>query len=210
MTADNPAPCPALSLPFDPRDPLSLRVRPATFARMMRVSKQTVSMWIKRGTITLGADGLLEPERAARQAIANTNPAKLRARVLRQAVTDHDALRARVRALEAELARERAQREAAISAAVFRERDAGARAITRCCDALAARWDEGTTAHARGRITAWLEVLAGVEYFGIDPAELAADCAADGDDGRELAEFAASYARRGPAAAPAADGDEPA
>lgn len=68
---------------------LAIRVRPAEFARMLGVSKQTVSVWIRDGKVTINAlDGLLDVRRAIQDVLRNTSPGRLRSRVLRQAVTD--------------------------------------------------------------------------------------------------------------------------
>ena len=78
---------------FFPVPAMEIRIRPAAFARMVNVSRQTVSQWIKRGVITLGPDGRLEPKEAASQVIRNTDPARLRAKVLKPLVDDVGALR---------------------------------------------------------------------------------------------------------------------
>ncbi|MHB1246705.1 MAG: MerR family transcriptional regulator [Sulfuriferula sp.] len=68
---------------------LAIRVRPAEFARLLGVSKQTVSTWIRDGKVTINAlDGLLDVRRAIQDVLRNTSPGRLRSRVLRQAVTD--------------------------------------------------------------------------------------------------------------------------
>lgn len=90
-------------LPFDPKDLVAMRVRPADFARMCSVSKQTVSVWIKKGTVTLGPDGLLDPSKAARDVLQRTDPARIRARVFKLASATYEELRERIKALEAEL-----------------------------------------------------------------------------------------------------------
>lgn len=93
---------PALSLSF--AEVGRLRVRPAEFARMVDVSRQTVSQWIAQGKVTLGADGRLDPTVAAGQVVRNSDPTRLRARVLRGAVQDADTLRRRVADIERDLA----------------------------------------------------------------------------------------------------------
>jgi transcriptional regulator with XRE-family HTH domain len=68
---------------------LAIRVRPAEFARLLGVSKQTVSTWIRDGKVTINTlDGLLDVRRAIQDVLRNTSPGRLRSRVLRQAVTD--------------------------------------------------------------------------------------------------------------------------
>ena len=105
-------------LPFDPKDMLSIRVTPAQFARMCGVSKQAVSGWKKRGIITIGPDGKLDPSRAAQQVIRNTDPARLRARVFKEAVEDHQTTRERAAKLQAEIDQ---LRETLRAERVFRE-----------------------------------------------------------------------------------------
>ena len=158
-------------LPFDPSDLVAMRVLPAEFARMVGVSKQTVSQWIKRGTVELGPDGRLEPRKASRQVIERTDPARLRARVFRQASASFDELRARVRELESELDHERqlgARRE---EAATFRANDEAARRMERLIDALDHRWNEAEDARRGGRWEQWSSELIAVEFHGLDLEE---------------------------------------
>lgn len=98
------------ALPFDPADlAQGLRVNQAAFARMCEVSRQTVSVWVRTGKIrAIYPDGTLDPARAAREVIRNTDPARLRAKVFKVATEDAQALRARVAGLERELAAARA------------------------------------------------------------------------------------------------------
>ena len=93
---------PTLSLSF--AEVGRIRVRPAELARMLNVSRQTVSQWIQVGKVTLGADGKLDPTVATRQVIENSDPSRLRARVLKSAVDDVGALRRRIAELEHSLA----------------------------------------------------------------------------------------------------------
>ncbi|MEW6415898.1 MAG: hypothetical protein AB1482_11655 [Pseudomonadota bacterium] len=78
-----------------PDHPELLRVRlmPAQFARALGVSKQSVSRWVRDGWVTLAADGRLDPSVAIGQLLRRCDPGRLRARWLRQAVTDVQALR---------------------------------------------------------------------------------------------------------------------
>lgn len=101
-----------LPFDFDPGSLLQLRVRPADFARMCGVSRQAVSQWVKRGVITLGPDGKLDPVAAGRQVLLATDPARLRARVFRDTARDIDELRAQVRTLRAERDQARAEVDA--------------------------------------------------------------------------------------------------
>ena len=90
---------PTASLPLllDQRELLKVRVLPAEFARLLGVSKQTVSQWIKAGKLTVNPlDGRLDVQAAVQQVLRNTDPGRLRARVLRQAVEDVQALRGEI------------------------------------------------------------------------------------------------------------------
>ena len=93
----------ALSPSLDGR--AGIRVRPADFAKIMNVSRQTVSQWIKQGKCTLGADGRLDPHQAAKQVIAASDPSRLRARTLRPATEERTALLAQIEDLKAQLQR---------------------------------------------------------------------------------------------------------
>jgi DNA-binding transcriptional regulator YdaS (Cro superfamily) len=73
---------------------LKVRIIPAEFARLLGVSKQTVSQWIKKGHVSINPlDGRLDVTTAVQQVLRNTDPGRLRARVLRQAVEDVQSLR---------------------------------------------------------------------------------------------------------------------
>lgn len=77
-----------------------IRVRPAQLARLCGVSKQAVSGWIKRGLITLGPDGRVDPTKAARDLVTRSDPGRLRARVFKDIVDDVGGLRRRIASLE--------------------------------------------------------------------------------------------------------------
>ncbi|MDP2111384.1 MAG: hypothetical protein Q8N48_00170 [Thiobacillus sp.] len=100
---------PELGFLANHKELLAIRIRPAEFARLLGVSKQTVSTWIRDGKVTINTlDGLLDVRRAIQDVLRNTSPGRLRSRVLRQAVTDALALRqnlasAEDRAVAAEL-----------------------------------------------------------------------------------------------------------
>lgn len=82
-------PQPELGFLANHKELLAIRVRPAEFARLLGVSKQTVSTWIQQGKVKINAlDGLLDVRRAIQDVLRNTSPGRLRSRVLRQAVTD--------------------------------------------------------------------------------------------------------------------------
>lgn len=87
------------SLPFlaDAPELLRVRILPAEFARLLGVSKQTVSRWIKESKVSVNPlDGRLDVQTAVQQVLRNTDPGRLRARILRQAVEDVQQLRAAV------------------------------------------------------------------------------------------------------------------
>lgn len=101
----------SLSGLLDHPELLRVRILPAQFARAMGVSKQSVSRWVHDGWVTLAADGRLDPTVAIGQLLRRCDPGRLRARWLRQAVTEVQALREgaasadeRVAAVEADLA----------------------------------------------------------------------------------------------------------
>jgi transcriptional regulator with XRE-family HTH domain len=110
---------PELGFLANHKELLAIRVRPAEFARLLGVSKQTVSTWIRDGKVTINAlDGLLDVRRAIQDVLRNTSPGRLRSRVLRQAVTDalelrENLARAEDRAEAAEAALREAQKEIA-------------------------------------------------------------------------------------------------
>lgn len=84
-----PTPAPAnLALPFDLTQLSHVRVRPADLARMLNVTRQAVSQWIKDGKITLGADRRVDPQVAVRQLLHNCDPSRLRAKVLQPLTRD--------------------------------------------------------------------------------------------------------------------------
>ena len=93
-------------LPFEPGalDRSGLRLTRAEFARFLGVSKQAVGEWVTSGKISLGADGRLDPRQAVSQLLRNTDPARLRARVLEPLARDIGKLQQRVADLEKSLA----------------------------------------------------------------------------------------------------------
>lgn len=99
-------------LTFNPQDLIAMRVKPAQFARMCMVSKQAVSDWIKKGVITLGPDGLLDPVVASRHVLDRTDPARIRARVFKDLARDLPELREQNRELRDQVKALTAEREA--------------------------------------------------------------------------------------------------
>lgn len=59
-----------------------IRLRPSQFARMMGCSKQAVSIWIRKGKISLGIDGRMDPSQAIAQLLRNSNPNQIRLKAL--------------------------------------------------------------------------------------------------------------------------------
>lgn len=125
-------PQPELGFLMNHKELLAIRVRPAEFARLLGVSKQTVSTWIRDGKVTINTlDGLLDVRRAIQDVLRNTSPGRLRSRVLRQAVTD---------ALELRENLARAEDRAEAAEAALRE--------ARATIAHLERWDADGDAHA--------------------------------------------------------------
>lgn len=83
----------SLSCVIDSPDLLRVRILPAQFARALGVSKQSVSRWVRDGWVVLGADGRLDPAVAIGQLLRRCDPGRLRARWLRQAVSEVQELR---------------------------------------------------------------------------------------------------------------------
>ena len=98
-----------------PEPDLGVRVRPAQFARMLNVSRQTVSRWVKEGRVLLDPSGRLDPVKATERVLQHGDPARLRATLLKPVMDDMAGLRTELReALErAEAAEDRAERAAA-------------------------------------------------------------------------------------------------
>lgn len=119
----NPAICDAatpsattfeLPLLANHKELLRLRIRPAEFARLLGVSKQCVSIWIRQGKIGQPnhLDGRIDVQRSIQDVLRNTAPGRLRSRVLKQAVSD---------ALELRENLARAEGRAEIAEAALRE-----------------------------------------------------------------------------------------
>ena len=166
--ADDPSTTRPSLLPFDPADLMAMRVKPADYARMCQVSRQTVSKWIKKGWVTLGLDGLLDPVVASRQLLSKADPSRLRARVFKDATATMKELRARVLSLETEVAdaRERAK--------YMTHCDELARLLANFCDAIASGMDDLVNAHLQGLGAEWLELQVGREIYVQDENELIA------------------------------------
>lgn len=154
------------TLPFDPADLVAMRVKPAQFARMCKVSKQAVSVWIKEGKITLGPDGLLDPAVASRQVFERTDPGRLRARIFKDAMAPYGDLQKRVRELEAERDAWQAVRHLYIHEDEIEERNQATR------NAIAFDFDRLMDAHADGRLDDALDELWGLYFWRLTPDEL--------------------------------------
>lgn len=102
---ENPTDKGPLSLSFDPATlTQGIRVKPAQFARMCNVSRQTVSRWVKRGLVHLFPDGTLDPAASSRRVIDKTDPARLRALIFKDALKGLDEWKAEAKALASDLA----------------------------------------------------------------------------------------------------------
>lgn len=84
-------------------DSSGLRLTRAEFSRFMDVSKQAVGEWVTSGKITLGADNRLDPRQAVSQLLRNSDPARLRSKVLAPLMRDIGGLQKRIVDLEVTL-----------------------------------------------------------------------------------------------------------
>lgn len=159
------------TLPFDPADLVAMRVKPAQFARMAGVTKQAVSMWIKEGKVSLGPDGLLDPVVASRQVFERTDPARLRARVFRDAVAPYADLQKRVRELEEERAAWLAWRHLYLHQDEIYER------LGALQNALSFEFDRLVEANIDDRLDEALDTLVCLHFWRLTPDELDAGAA---------------------------------
>lgn len=153
-------------LPFDPAELVAMRVKPAQFARMSGVSKQAVSVWIKEGKVTLGPDGLLDPVVASRQVFERTDPARLRARIFRDAVAPYADLQKRVKELEEERGAWLASRH------LYMHQDEIAERIEALQNAVAFEFDRLAEANADGRLDEATDELVALYFWRMTPQEL--------------------------------------
>jgi hypothetical protein len=79
----------------------AVRVSQAEFARLMQVSKTSVTNWVKLGKITLHADGTIDAKQAAASIIEKSTPSKLRAKVFKQISNDAATLQNEIARLNA-------------------------------------------------------------------------------------------------------------
>lgn len=92
-------------------DRSGLRLTRAEFSRFLGVSKQAVGEWVTAGKITLGTDGRLDPRQAVSQLMRNTDPARLRSKVLQPLVKEVSSLQLRITDLENQLATSKSDAE---------------------------------------------------------------------------------------------------
>lgn len=176
-------------------DLMGLRLNGAQLGAMLDVSRQAVSSAVKRGTISPpGPDGLFDAKRAVREWMANSDPARVRARALKPGAEAVAELRERLQAvanesarLRAALADERAIAEQREQAAGLRAHDEAGRRHDRFTDALQARWAEGCAASEAGRLARWIDELSAVEYYGLNLEDFRRDFP-EGEEGDENAE----------------------
>ena len=77
---------------------------PAQLARLLGVSKQAVSEWVKAGRVVLGLDGRVDPNKAVADLMRTGDPRRLRAKLLAPLAADLRARDARIAALEERVA----------------------------------------------------------------------------------------------------------
>lgn len=199
------------TLPFDPAQLMGMRVRPAQFAKMCGVSKQAVSQWIQRGTITLLPDGTLDPVKASRQVVDNSDPTRLRARIFKTAMQSRDDLTERIKQLESKVD---ALKEK-LRAVRTRARDDEAARVARFCSAIEDHFEGLVRAERAGELEAQLDDLA-AWAFGWNEATEPTDAPPTPDNAFPSPEFdgaskGAGEAAEGPApdcspVSPAKDG----
>lgn len=152
---------PSSTLAFDPAHLMAMRVRPAQFAKMCGVSKQAVSQWVKRGTISLFPDGTLDPVRASREVLDNSDPARLQARIFKRALQDPGELRRTIRELEQTVETLSAQ----LAAERNRATDEQARRVFNLCAVIEDRFEALVQAETAGELENLLEQLC-ADCFG--------------------------------------------
>lgn len=166
---------------------LGLRVNGAQLGAMLGVTRQSVSRAVHRGTISpAGPDGCFDAKRATREWLENSNPSKVRARLLKSGSESLAELRQQVATLSAEVERlrdeieiEREYGDAREKAAGFRAVDTADENLCQLLAALAGRLDEAVAAHRAGDWTRWIDELIAVEFYGQDLDEYRSDCFED-------------------------------
>ncbi|WP_231363217.1 MULTISPECIES: hypothetical protein [unclassified Thioalkalivibrio] len=76
-----------------PEPDMGVRVRPADFARMLGVSRQTVSRWVQEGKVLVDPSGRLDPVKATERVLQQSSPGRLRAALLKPVMDDMAGLR---------------------------------------------------------------------------------------------------------------------
>ena len=145
-------------LPFDPAQLTAVRVTPAEFARLCGVSRQAVSKWIAKGYFSTGVDGRFDPAWAFRRVLERADPARLRARLFRDAVAPVSALRARIRELEAQV-------DAIAQATRYQCDDETAGALWRLTQRLEANWPALLRAQKAGRLADEIDGHVGAVFY---------------------------------------------
>jgi hypothetical protein len=145
-----------------------LRLRPAQLARLVGLSRQGVHDHIKRGNVTLDADGRLPLARALRQLYDNVDPARRRPRGPLALAAQREAavLRAEIERLEKEvdamrvkLAAPRAEIARAVQAAINGVGDDYAVKIGTLCNMIVDGFAGLMDANAAGQLDDALDVL---------------------------------------------------
>lgn len=85
-------------------DRSGLRLTRAEFARFLGVSKTAITDMVKSGKVTIDPDGRLDPRRAVSQLLRNSNPERLRSKVLAPLLKDLGSYQKRIADLEVALA----------------------------------------------------------------------------------------------------------
>lgn len=152
----------APSLDFGLGDDYNLRVLRSEFARMMGVSKPTVTEWVKAGWITVGADGRIDPRQAVASLLKHRDPARIRSKVLAPLIADIAGRDREIERLRHLVENQRHQIADANEAADFEEQSA--RGILGLLDDFKVRLREDWPALAAlpgtqgpAAITAWLD-----------------------------------------------------
>ena len=96
----------SLALPFESSQAeiAGVRLLPSQLARLLGVSKQAVSEWVKAGRVVLGVDGRVDPNKAVADLMRTGDPRRLRAKLLAPLAADMRARDARIAALEERVA----------------------------------------------------------------------------------------------------------
>lgn len=174
----------SLSGLLDHPDLLRVRILPAQFARALGVSKQSVSRWVRDGWVTLAADGRLDPTIAIGQLLRRCDPGRLRARWLRQAVSDVQDLRDNLAKAETRVGAAEAALGEAIDQIAYL--DKWTRTGERSLDIFRGLIIEQAERLRAAPTVEWSSILEGL----LDDAIIAADPAGAEED--ELADFIAA------------------